>query len=239
MALVAVLGTTISPYLFFWQASSEIDVMRAAGLRQESDRRHASEKQLQAARVDIAIGMFFSQIVMYAIIATSATALHAHGQTSIATAAQAATALSPLLGPAAFILFSLGMIGTGMLAIPILSGSAAYAVKEFAGWKGSLGTRPWYRPTFYLVMVVAVVLGVVMNLLRIDAVKALFYTAVINGVVAPPLLALIVLLGRDAKQMKNRVSGRLSTSLTAIATALMAVAAVVMLAFLATGKLAT
>lgn len=236
MALVAVLGTTISPYLFFWQASSEIDVMRAAGLREASQRKHASEKQLQAARADIAIGMFFSQVVMYAIIATSAAELHAHGQTGIATAAQAAQALKPLLGPLAFVLFSIGMIGTGLLAIPILSGSAAYAIREFGGFKGSLGARPWYRPTFYLVMVVAVVLGVVMNMLRIDAVKALFYTAVINGVVAPPLLALIVLLGRDRKLMRKRVSGRLSTALTVAATALMTCAALVMIGFIATGK---
>ena len=236
MALVAVLGTTISPYLFFWQASSEIDVMRAAGLREPAQRRHASSKQLQAARLDIAVGMFFSQVVMYAIIATSATTLHAHGQTGITTAAQAATALSPLLGPAAFVLFAIGMIGTGLLAVPILSGSAAYAVREFLGFKGSLSARPLYRPTFYLVMLAAVALGVAMNLLRIDAVKALFYTAVINGVVAPPLLALIVLLGRDPKLMRKRVSGRLSTALTVAATALMTIAALVMIAFIATGK---
>jgi NRAMP (natural resistance-associated macrophage protein)-like metal ion transporter len=236
MALVAVLGTTISPYLFFWQASSEIDVMRAAGLRRPSDRRHASAKQLQAARIDIAIGMFFSQVVMYAIIATSASVLHVHGQTNIATADQAAAALRPLAGPLAFVLFAVGMIGTGLLAVPILSGSAAYAVREFAGFQGALGARPWYRPTFYLVMMAAVLVGVAMNLLHIDAVKALFYTAVINGVVAPPLLVLIVLLGRDRALMRKRVSGRLSTVLTVATTGLMSVAALVMLAFIATGK---
>jgi len=236
MAVVAVLGTTISPYLFFWQASSEVEVMKATAAGPQRLPARATEKELHAARVDIAIGMFFSQLVMYAIIATSAATLHAHGQYGIQSADQAAAALQPLAGPAAFILFAIGMIGTGLLAIPILSGSAAYAVKEFFGIKGSLGTRPWYRPTFYLVMVVAILVGVGMNLAHLDAVKALFYTAVINGVAAPPLLALISLLGRDRSLMKERASGRLSSGLTWATTALMGAAALVMLAFMVTGK---
>ncbi|HEX6489530.1 MAG TPA: divalent metal cation transporter [Candidatus Dormibacteraeota bacterium] len=235
MALVAVLGTTISPYLFFWQASSEIDVLRAAGIRREK-RKHQSDKQLREARIDIAIGMFFSQAVMYAIVATSATVLHAHGQNGIASAAQAAAALKPLAGPLAFVLFSVGIIGTGLLAVPILSGSAAYAVREFGGFEGSLGARARYRPTFYLVMVVAAGLGAGINALHIDLVKALFYTAVINGVVAPPLLVLIVLLGSDRKLMGKRVSGTLSRVLTWAATGLMGIAALVMIGFMATGK---
>lgn len=236
MALVAVLGTTISPYLFFWQASSELEAMRATAAGPSGLPQRATDKELSAARLDISIGMFFSQIVMYAIIATSAATLHVRGQTSVQTAAQAAEALRPLAGQAAFVLFATGMIGTGLLAIPILSGSAAYAFKEFFGIKGGLSARPWYRPTFYLVMVVAILVGIGMNLLHMDPVKALFYTAVINGVVAPPLLVLITLLGSDRKLMSRRVSRRLSRTLTWLATALMSVAALVMIGFMVTGK---
>ncbi|HEY8641821.1 MAG TPA: Nramp family divalent metal transporter [Candidatus Dormibacteraeota bacterium] len=228
-ALVAIFGTTISPYLFFWQASSEVDEMRAAGKLTEAARRGVKTSELKAARFDILIGMLFSNVVMYFIILTAASVLHAHGKTDVQTADQAAQALAPLAGPFAFVLFAGGMIGTGLLAIPILSGSAAYAVKEFFGIKGALSVKPWYRPTFYGVMALAVVAGVSLNLLRIDPIRALFITAVINGVVAPPLMILIVLLGSDRKVMGNKVSGRLSKGLTWIATVVMSVAAVALL----------
>jgi NRAMP (natural resistance-associated macrophage protein)-like metal ion transporter len=228
-AVVAIFGTTISPYLFFWQASSEVDEMRAAGKLTEAARRGVKMSELKAARFDILIGMLFSNVVMYFIILTAASVLHAHGKTNVQTADQAAQALAPLAGQFAFVLFAGGMIGTGLLAIPILSGSAAYAVKEFFGIKGALSVKPWYRPTFYGVMVLAVVAGVGLNLLRIDPLRALFITAVINGVVAPPLMVLIVLLGSDRKVMGNKVSGRISKSLTWIATIVMSVAAVALL----------
>jgi NRAMP (natural resistance-associated macrophage protein)-like metal ion transporter len=230
-ALVAVLGTTISPYLFFWQASSEVDEMKAAGMARESDRQGTSRKELQAARFDILVGMFFSQLVMYSIILTAATVLHAHGKTNVQTAQQAAEALAPLAGPFAFVLFAVGLIGTGLLAIPILSGSAAYALKEFGGFKGSLAVKPQYRPTFYGIILAATVAGVLMNYLHVDPIKALFLTAVINGMVAPPLLILIVLLGSDGKVMQERVSGWLSRGLTWAATALMSVAALALVYF--------
>jgi len=231
-ALVAIFGTTISPYLFFWQASSEVDEMRAAGKRTEAERRGVQMSELKAARFDILVGMFFSNVVMYFIILTTASVLHAHGKTDVQTADQAAQALAPLAGPFAFILFAGGMIGTGLLAIPILSGSAAYAVKEFFGIKGGLTVKPWYRPTFYGVMALAVVAGIGLNLLRIDPIHALFITAVINGVVAPPLMVLIVLLGSDREVMEDKVSGRLSRWLTWIATLVMGVAAIALLATL-------
>jgi Mn2+/Fe2+ NRAMP family transporter len=224
-ALVAVLGTTISPYLFFWQASSEVDEMKAAGMLSEQKRSGTSDKELQAARFDILVGMFFSQVVMYCIILTSGTVLHAHGQTNIQTAQDAAQALAPFAGQFAFVLFAAGLIGTGLLAIPILSGSAAYALKEFAGFKGGLAVKPRYRPTFYGIILLATIAGVAMNFLQIDPIKALFITAVINGMVAPPLMVLIVLLGSDRNVMADQVSGRLSKSLAWIATALMAGAA--------------
>ena len=223
--LVAVLGTTISPYLFFWQASAEIDEMRAAGKSTEAERQGVKLSELKAARIDILIGMAFSQLVMYFIILTSAAVLHAHGKTNIQTANDAAQALAPFLGPFAFVAFALGLIGTGLLAIPILSGSAAYAVKEFMGWKGALSTKPRYRPTFYGIIGVATVAGVAMNLVHLDPIKALFYSAMINGLVAPPLMVLIVLLGSDRKLMKDKVSGTLSKTLTWIGTAAMAAAA--------------
>jgi Mn2+/Fe2+ NRAMP family transporter len=228
-ALVAVLGTTISPYLFFWQASSEVDEMKAAGLTSEKERRQwhwfAKLRHLRARRLDILIGMGFSQLVMYAIILTSAAVLHAHGKTDIQTAQDAATALEPLAGPFAFILFSLGIIGTGLLAIPILSGSATYAVKEFMGLRGSLAVKARYRPTFYAILVLATLGGVAMNFLQVDPIRALFVTAVINGLLAPPVLILIVLLGSDRRIMRARVSGALSKSLTWAATAAMTLAA--------------
>jgi NRAMP (natural resistance-associated macrophage protein)-like metal ion transporter len=223
--LVAVLGTTISPYLFFWQASAEIDQMRAGGKMTEAQRRGVKLSELKAARVDILIGMAFSQIVMYFIILTSAAVLHAHGKTNVQTANDAAQALAPFLGPFAFVAFSLGLIGTGLLAIPILSGSAAYALKDFMGWKGALSTKPRYRPTFYSIIAAATVVGVAMNFMHVDPIRALFYSAMINGLVAPPLMALIVLLGADRTIMKDKVSRALSKVLTWIATGAMTAAA--------------
>ncbi len=201
-ALVAIFGTTISPYLFFWQATSEVNEMRAAGKVTEAERRGVTRSELKAARTDIVIGMLFSNLVMYFIILTSA---------------------------AVFVLFALGMIGTGLLAIPILTGSAAYAVKEFVGLKGGLSDKPWYRPTFYAIMAISTIAGISLNLLGIDPIRALFITAVINGLVAPPLLVLIVMLGSDRTIMKERTSGVVSRSLTWITTAVMAVAAVALL----------
>ena len=230
-AIVAVLGTTISPYLFFWQASSEVEEMRAAGLASEAQRRGVRQQELRAARTDILIGMLFSNLVMYFIIMVSAAVLHDHGKTNIQSAQEAASALAPIAGPFAFVLFALGMIGTGLLAIPILSGSAAYALKEFLNLPGTLAAKPRYRPTFYAIIALAVIAGMAMNFLRIDPIQALFYTAVINGLVAPPLLVLIVLLGSDRSYMKDKVSGPLSKTLTWLAAGLMSLAAVALLVF--------
>jgi len=225
-ALVAVLGTTISPYLFFWQASSEVDEMRAAGLRTEAQRRGVRQQELNAARTDVLLGMFFSNVVMYFIILTTAATLNAHHKTDISSAQQAATSLEPFAGHYAFILFAVGLIGTGLLAIPILSGSAAYALKEFLGLPGTLAEKPRHRPTFYAILLLATIVGVAINFVHIDPVKALFWSAVINGVVAPPLLVLIMVLGADRSVMKERTSGWLSRTLGWAATILMSIAAV-------------
>lgn len=225
-AIVAVLGTTISPYLFFWQASSEVDEMRAAGMRTEGARRGVKQSDLHAARVDIMTGMLFSNLVMLAIMVTAAAVLHAHGKTDIGSADEAAQALAPLAGQWAFVLFAAGMIGTGLLAIPILSGSATYAVTDFFGWKGALADRPSYRPTFYLILGIATVAGIAINLVGINPIRALFVTAIINGLVAPPLLILIILLGSSRQVMGKRRSGLLSQVLTWITAAAMTAAAV-------------
>jgi Mn2+/Fe2+ NRAMP family transporter len=229
IALVAVLGTTISPYLFFWQASSEVDELAAAGATDpQSGRPGLKRAELRAARADVLIGMAFSNLVMYFIILTSAAVLHAQGKTDVQTADQAAAALAPLAGPFAFIVFSVGLIGAGLLAIPILTGSATYAIKEFLGLRGSLASKPQQRPTFYVILILATVVGVVMNFVHLDPIRALFISAVINGVVAPPLLLLIVLLGADVAVMKRYASGRLSLALTGMTTVFMAVAAITM-----------
>src|SRR5207244_7166858 len=146
--------------------------------------------------------MAFSNLVMYFIILTSAAVLHAHGKTSIETASQAAAALAPLAAPFAFVLFAVGMIGSGLLGIPILAASASYALKEFLGLRGDLASKPRYRPTFYIMLAAATAAGVVMNFMHLDPIRALFVTAVVNGIVAPPLLILII----------DRTSTRLNSS---------------------------
>ncbi len=227
--VVAILGTTISPYLFFWQASSEVDEMKAAGATTEQERQGTSRKELRAARIDVAVGMLFSQLVMYCIILASGTVLHTSGHTGIATAQQAAQALKPLAGPLASVLFAVGMIGTGLLAIPVLTASAAYAVKEFFGFRGSLSETPRSRPTFYGLIVIALVGGVVMNVLNIDPIQALVVTAIINGVVAPPILILIALLAHDRRVMDEHRSGVVSNGLVWTAAVVMSAAALMLL----------
>jgi Mn2+/Fe2+ NRAMP family transporter len=172
---------------------------------------------------------------MYFIILTSAAVLHAHGKTDIATAQQAAAALKPLAGPFAFVVFAVGLVGAGLLAIPILGASATYALKEFTGLRGSLATRARYRPSFYVILVLATLAGLAMNFTHLDPIRALFITAVINGVLAPPLLVLIILLGQDRAVMGHFRSGRLSLTLTWITAIFMGLAAALMIAFMLLG----
>jgi len=170
--------------------------------------------------------MLFSNLVMYAIMLTSGAVLHAHGKTGVETAGQAAQALEPLAGQWAFVLFAAGMIGTGLLAIPILTGSASYAVRDFFGLKGALADKPRYRPTFYAIMALSTIAGVAIDLVGINPIRALFLSAVINGLVAPPVLVIIILLGSDGRVMGRYASGRLSRVLTWATAAAMSVAAV-------------
>jgi len=203
--LVAILGTTISPYLFFWQAAQEVEEERAKG-RNLAHRKGATDDELRKCRIDVLTGMFFSNFIMYFIILTTAATLHEKGVTQITTARQAAETLRPLAGEGAYWLFTLGLIGTGMLGVPVLAGSCAYAIAEGAAWKGSLGKKPRHARRFYAVIAIAVLVGLTLNWARVDAIRMLFLSAVLNGILAAPLILLIVLLTNDQKVMGRRVN---------------------------------
>jgi NRAMP (natural resistance-associated macrophage protein)-like metal ion transporter len=203
--LVAILGTTISPYLFFWQAAEEVEDEQ---VKHPTLAHHkgATSAELRSARADTIAGMFFSNFIMYFIILTTGATLHAHGQTDITTARQAAEALRPLAGNGAYLLFTIGLIGTGMLGVPVLVGSCAYAVAEGAMWRGSMADKPKSARKFYTVMAVAMSLGLALNFAGFNAVKMLFWSAVINGVLAPPLILLVILLTSNHRVMGKRVN---------------------------------
>jgi NRAMP (natural resistance-associated macrophage protein)-like metal ion transporter len=221
---VAILGTTISPYLFFWQAAQEVEEERAMG-RNLAARQGATDEELRVCRRDVGAGMFASNAVMYFIILTAAATLHAHGHTQVTTAQEAAEALRPIAGAGAYWLFTLGLIGTGMLAVPVLAGSCAYAVAEAAAWRGSLDQPPARARKFYGVLAVATAIGVGLNYAGFDAIKMLFTSAVINGVLAPPLILIVLLLTRDRGVMGNRVNSPLLATLGWAAFAVMTLAA--------------
>ena len=224
--LVGILGTTISPYLFFWQASQEVEEEREMGRRSVATRRGATPQEMRRVYIDVGTGMFFSNFVMYFIILTTATTLHAHGVTHIETAKQAAEALRPLAGEQAYILFTLGIIGTGVLAVPVLAGSSAYAVAESAAWAASLGTPARTVRKFYWVLGAAVVVGIVLEYIGLSAVQMLFYSAVLNGILAPPLIVVVVLLTSDRKVMGDWVNPRWMQLLGWFSAAVMTAAAV-------------
>ena len=226
--LVGILGTTISPYLFFWQASQEVEEERAMG-RPLAQRRGATAEELRGLRVDVITGMFASNFIMYFIILTTSASLHAHGVVKIDTAKEAAEALRPLAGNAAYLLFTLGLIGTGMLGVPVLAGSCAYAIAEASAWRGSLERKPRGAKKFYSVLGVAMLLGLAINYVGLNAVKMLFWSAVTNGILAPPLILLILLLTSDRTVMGDQVSPMLERTLGWATFALMTAAAVAML----------
>jgi NRAMP (natural resistance-associated macrophage protein)-like metal ion transporter len=225
---VAILGTTISPYLFFWQAAQEVEEERALGRKTVHSRQGATDAELKAANIDVMTGMVFAGVVMYFIILTTGATLHQTGQRDIETARQAAEALRPLAGNAAYLLFTIGLVGTGMLGIPALAGSAAYAVAEAMHWKGSLDDRPSVAKKFYGVLAAAVVFGLALNYLRVNAVRMLFYAAVLNGLLAPPLVALVTRLTSDPAVMARRVNSPLMRWLGWITVAVMSVSAIAM-----------
>ena len=208
--LVAILGTTISPYLFFWQASQEVEEEKAMGRRLRVQREGATKREIADRKLDVGTGTFFSNLVMYFIILTTALTLHKHGVTDIDTSKQAAEALRPFAGTLAYLLYTIGIIGVGFLAIPTLAGSAAYAFAETFSWREGLdepfrGARP-----FYAVLIFSMVLGIGMDFIGINPVRALFWTAVINGVLAPFLLVGVLIAASDRKLMQNQPSSWLS-----------------------------
>ena len=225
-ALVAVLGTTISPYLFFWQASQEVEEERAKGRMTVAARRGATPHELRDAQTDVVTGMAFSNVVMYFIILCTAATLHRAGVHQIDTSRQAAEALRPLAGDAAYLLFTLGIVGTGLLAVPVLAGSASYAVAELFAWRAGLDLKPWQAKRFYLVLGGSIVAGMLLNVLDVNAVRMLFLSAVLNGLLAPPLLVLVMLVGGNRRIMGEHVNPRWLNVLGWTATALMTAAAV-------------
>jgi NRAMP (natural resistance-associated macrophage protein)-like metal ion transporter len=230
--VVAIFGTTISPYLLFWQSSQEVEEIE----RKDDDKplRKAPEqadRQLQRIRLDTFVGMAVSNIVAIAIIISTAATLHASGKTEIGSAADAAEALRPVAGDFAFELFSLGIIGTGLLSLPVLAGSAAYALGEAQGWKCGLENKPWEAAGFYSVIAAATVLGVGISFTPIDPMKALFWSAVVNGFVAVPVMAAMMWVGSQRDSMGRFVTDRFVRVLGWSATLVMAAAAASMAVF--------
>jgi len=224
--LVGILGTTISPYLFFWQASQEVEEEKARGRRTLAQRRGATEHELRDARLDVNTGMFFSNLVMYFIILATASTLYRAGLRDIQTAQEAAEALRPLAGDTASLLFALGLIGTGLLAIPVLAGSASFAVAELFGWRSGLDLSPRRGRRFYLVLAGAIVIGMILDVFATNPIRMLFWSAVLNGVLAPPLLLLVMLVGNNRHIMGEHTNGFWLNLLGWTATALMTAAAV-------------
>ena len=229
--IVAILGTTISPYLFFWQTDEEVEEEIAAHKISAIGvgKPRITKSDLRNVRLDTIVGMFFSNLAMFFIIATAASTLGAHGITSINTATDAAQALRPLAGEFAFLIFTLGILGTGLLAVPILAGSASYAVAEAFGWSSGLNKKFSEAHGFYGVITLATLVGLLVNLLGIPPFTMLYYTAILNGMIAPPLLVLILLISNNKKIMGKYVNGPLSNILGWMITAIMAVAGIAVL----------
>jgi Mn2+/Fe2+ NRAMP family transporter len=227
--VVGVFGTTISPYLFFWQCSEEIEDLRARGGRSLLDDPSESDRELRRIRWDTWGGMFYSNLVAYFVILTTALTLHVAGVTDVQSAAQAAQALRPLAGDLAFDLFALGILGVGLISVPVLAGSAAYALADALGWRSGLGAQARHARRFYSVIAVSMLTGLAMGFTPVNPIKALFYSAVINGVVAVPLIVLVLLLASRRDVMGEFTANRGVLILGWITDLLMACAGVGML----------
>jgi len=229
--LVAILGTTISPYLFFWQASQEVEEEKVMGRRMLTRREGATGTEIANRKLDVGVGTFFSNLVMYFIILTTALTLHKNGLTQIETSKQAAEALKPLAGNFAYLLFTVGIIGVGLLAIPTLAGSAAYAFAETFHWKQGLDQEWKQARAFYAVVILSTVMGIILDFSNVNPVKALFWTAILNGLLAPFLLVGILLVASDRKLMKNQPSSKLSLAVVGLTTLCMFAAAIGLFVF--------
>ncbi|PYJ41569.1 MAG: iron transporter [Verrucomicrobia bacterium] len=229
--LVAILGTTISPYLFFWQASQEVEEKKAAGRRMLARRQGRTRRELEVREIDVGVGTFFSNLVMYFIILTTALTLHRHGIINIETSKDAAEALRPLAGKFAAALFAFGVLGVGFLAIPTLTGSAAYAFAETFGWHQGLDARFKSARAFYAVVIISTLVGIGLDFAKVNPVRALFWTAVINGLLAPFLLLAVLLVSTDRKLMKGQPSSPIAIACVGLTTLLMFGAAIGMFIF--------
>lgn len=227
MNIAALLGTTISPYLFFWQADEEIEeeIMRG-DMHDFGEKPHLSADEVTDMRIDTSVGMFFSQLIAFLIIVAVAATLGAVPGTHIESAADAAQALRPVLGNAAFLLFALGIIGTGLLAIPVLAGSVSYGLAEAFGWHEGLGTKPSASPAFYGMIALVTVSGLLVTLTPVGPITLLYWSAIANGVLAPPILAVLYLLGNDRSIMGGFSSGRVGNFFVGAITIVMALVAI-------------
>ena len=229
--LMAVLGTTITPYLFFWQACLMVEEEKAIGRKTVSQRRGATPDEICDAHLDANVGMIFSNVVAFFIIVTTAATLANTAHSNIQTAQDAARALEPLAGRFAYLLFTLGMVGTGLLAIPALVGSSAYVVAECLNWKTGLSLPLRRAPGFYGTLVIGMIVAMAMNFAHVNAIAALFWSAVINGVVAVPLLAVVVWLSSSKRIMQQWRSSLIARVWGWATVAIMAVAAIGIFAF--------
>ena len=226
--LVAILGTTISPYLFFWQASQEVEEEKSMGRHKTVDRFGASKSEITNRKLDVGVGTFFSNLVMFFIIVTTALTLHKHGITNIETSRQAAEALRPLAGPGCFFLYTVGIIGVGLLAIPTLSGSAAYALAETFGWEQGLDEKLDRARAFYAVVLLSTAVGIALDFAKVNPVKALYWTAILNGLLAPFLLVGVLLVASDRVIMHNQPSSLLGRATVGVTTVAMFAAGIAM-----------
>ena len=229
LMFVAIMGTTISPYLFFWQAALNAEhEEHLVGKFGERPRR-AVRRELRTARRDVYTGMFVSNLIMFFIILTAGVTLHSAGVTEIQTADQAAEALRPLAGRAASFLFAAGLVGTGMLGVPVLAGSAAYAVAEAASWRRGMNEQPRAAANFYGVIVVAMVLGMVLNFAKLDPIRLLIWAAVVNGLMAPPLIIIILVVCNNRRVMGEHRNGWALNLVGGSAAAIMGAAAIMLI----------
>lgn len=219
--ITAILGTTISPYLFFWQTSQEVEEEILAGKTTVLARQDVTKKELANMRLDVWIGMFISNLVMFFIITVCGATLHKAGITNISTAAEAAAALKPLAGNQAYLFFTMGILGTGLLGVPVLAGSASYALSEALGWKQGLYRKLKQAYAFYGVIIVAMLVGLLINFTGLDPIKILIYSAVLNGLVAPVVLVQIVKLSSSQKIMGQHKNSKLTKTVGWLATWLM------------------
>jgi NRAMP (natural resistance-associated macrophage protein)-like metal ion transporter len=226
--LVAILGTTISPYLFFWQASEEVEEEKSEGQSTLALRRNATPQELELRNIDVGVGAFFSNMVMFFIILTTAITLNRHGITHIETTRQAAEALRPLAGNFAATLFTIGIVGVGFLAIPTLAGSTAYAFAETLGWRQGLNKELKQARWFYALILISTGMGVALDFIGINPVRALYWTAVINGLLSPFLLVAILIVAANKKLMQGQPSSRLGWMVVAVSALAMFAAGIAM-----------